>query len=766
MTYNNILPGAFDAFFEYGFNASRTIALSWSQSGNKLGWLTTDDDTCFLHIWDRIAGTYDAVELLNVKEFTFRIDERYVLFVNGSSTLGQLNLSSLEITSLRDSNIEGANLISYSPSGEFLVVASQKGEIAIFNGKFELQFRGRINLGGEEGRDLDSREVCLSISWDPSSRFIALAGYAITIVDVYSKDITKYIAGGGVNQVVWSPNGKWFAAASFLKTVIVWDVQTQTPYRVLEGHKSEVSAVSFSADGSLLSSQSTDGALILWDCADWSSLEVTRSNIRNRTRGRKIAFHPKLPWIAHIKNGRSRSNVATLLLSSLDFDIIKQHAPIPTITYTSAKIVLVGESGAGKTGLGWRIANNSFKEHPSTHGQQFWLVDQLSSERSDGTQCEAVLWDLAGQPDYRLIHALFLDDVDVAVVLFDPTRSEDPLYGVEYWLKQISSRQLRGTVSAPPPIILVAARIDRGTARLTHDEIQSFCTSRGISSFVGTSATTGAGVPQLLDLVRNAIRWDEKPATVTTETFKRIKDHVLRLKESPNVGQSVVSLEELRRQLRAQGLEIEFSKDELLAAVGHLANHGYVAILKTSKGESRILLIPELLNNLAASIVLEARRNLRGLGSLDEKNLFESESKFSELADLTDIERSILLDATVVMLLQNNVCFRETDPLNARSYLVFPELINLKKPQLEDDVTTVDDVSYTVTGAISNVYASLVVLLGYTDRFTRTNQWRDHARYEFGDGMICGFRLENESEAELNFVLSDYVRSSELCHSC
>ena len=42
------------------------------------------------------------------------------------------------------------------------------------------------------------------------------------------------------------------------------------------------------------------------------------------------------------------------------------------------------------------------------------MLNQLSGQRADGAQCEAVLWDLAGQDDYRLIHALFLDEADLA----------------------------------------------------------------------------------------------------------------------------------------------------------------------------------------------------------------------------------------------------------------------------------------------------------------------------------------------------------------
>ena len=50
-----------------------------------------------------------------------------------------------------------------------------------------------------------------------------------------------------------------------------------------------------------------------------------------------------------------------------------------------------------------RIAHGEFREQASTHGRQFWVIGGLSMTRSDDTQCEVVLWDLAGQPDYRRV---------------------------------------------------------------------------------------------------------------------------------------------------------------------------------------------------------------------------------------------------------------------------------------------------------------------------------------------------------------------------
>ena len=109
------------------------------------------------------------------------------------------------------------------------------------------------------------------------------------------------------------------------------------------------------------------------------------------------------------------------------------------------------------------------------------------------------------------------------------------------------------------------------------------------------------------------------------------------------------------------------------------------------------------------------------------------------MKDLKEGESEVLLDAAALLFLEHNVCFRETDPLRLEPFLVFPELINLKKPA-EDEAATEEGVAYTVSGPTENVFASLVVLLGYTHTFTRTAQWHNNARYEVGDKLVCGFR--------------------------
>jgi small GTP-binding protein len=420
----------------------------------------------------------------------------------------------------------------------------------------------------------------------------------------------------------------------------------------------------------------------------------------------------------------------------------------PAVHQITAKVVLVGDSGVGKTGLGWRLTHGEFREHPSTHGLQVWMLDQLRHTRADGAVCEAMLWDLAGQPDYRLIHTLFLDDVDLALVLFHPGSRPDPLQGVDHWLRALSQGRER-----PCPTILVGARMDLRALPLTQDEIEAFCRDRGISGgYVGTSAKSGEGLDELIARMKAQVAWDEMPTTVTTGTFKRIKDFVLDLKENTDRSRVLRDPASLRQQLQETDPDWPFTDSEMMAAVGNLANYGFVRVIRTSTTEERILLAPDLLNNLAASFVLEARRNPKGLGALEEGRVLKGDYAFPELAELSEDDRQTLIDATTTLFLGHNLCFRETH--EPATYLIFPELINYKRPKLDEAVELEDDVSYTVAGDVGNCYAALVVLLGYTNVFTRTHQWQDQAQYVMGEGEVCGFRqIPGRTEGDLDFVL-------------
>ena len=638
--------------------------------------------------------------------------------------------------------------VAWSPDGQTLASGSADNSIRLWDAK-----TGKWT-GGHYGHYAGVNDL----AWSPDGRRLASGSYDqwVRMWSVAKRELgweqllwqnkghTAF-----VSSLAWSPDPdrRMLASGAEDSIIQIWDPESGRPMFRLEGHTGSITGVAFSADSQLLASKSKDNTVRLWRTDRWETVAIL-DEVHSTWWEPGLAFHPKRPILATLGERDTIVRIWELDLEILLGETSAAGKPTRAVYHTTAKVVLVGDSGVGKTGLGWRLVHGTYKEHDSTHGQQFWVLEPLKHTRGDGAKCEAVLWDFAGQPDFRLIHTLFLDDADLALVLFNPANRQEPLHGVDFWLKALAHGRER-----PCRAILVGARIDVGELALTPDEIDAFCRDRGISGgYVATSAKRGVGLDELIKRVKGQIGWDTMNATVTTDTFKRIKDFVLRLKEGPERTDVLADPDDLQRKLQATDPEWRFSDDEMMAAVANLANYGYVRVLRTSGSERCILLAPELLNNLAASIVLEARRNPRGLGALDEGRLLKGEYRFPELDGLDERDRQTLLDAATMLFLGHNTCFRETHEPD--TYLIFPELINQKKPRLDEEVEPENDVSYSVSGDVANAYAALVVLLGYTNVFTRTHQWQDQARYVMGEREVCGFRQQTTGfEGEAEYVL-------------
>jgi len=576
-------------------------------------------------------------------------------------------------------------------------------------------------------------------AWSPASDRFAYCDSQRVSVHVRalsgSEETTLRLPDKPQGRLCWSTTMGILAVPTY-DTICMANPETGQVIAEVKGHTSLIVGLAFSPDERLMASIGWDNTIRLWAPDDWrlvATIQLPQGSATSNWLG--LEFHPFLPLLC------SMGTEGAVSLYELNVEGLLRARAAPVKRYATAKVVLVGESGVGKTGLGYRLATGEYKEHSSTHGQQFWVVDSLSHTRGDGLRCEVVLWDLAGQPDYRLIHMLFLDDADAALLVLDASRRYELLDVVTFWIKALEAARPGVCIR-----ILVSARTDRGNAAVSAEELREFAERFGIEAgFVETSALTGAGLPELARAIQDHLNWDDLPMVVETPALTAVKTEVLRLKEQPS-GDLLVTVPALRARLTGQA-----SQAEIDASIRDLQLHGFVHVLRAADGGRLVLLKPEILNNLAASFILEARRNERGLGALDEAAVRADRYRFPELDGLSDEQRRVLTESATVLFLEHHVCFRE--PLGDQVLLIFPELINEKPPTLADAIQFADDVTYLVTGSIENVYASLVVLLGYTNVLRRKDQWRNQARYEL-DGYLLHFRQERPRDDQLQIVLS------------
>lgn len=623
--------------------------------------------------------------------------------------------------------------LSISPDRATLAAACADGVVRVWSAQ---DWGSRRNLEGDS--------LVTDLAFSPAERMLACAHEGGPVV-VWEPDRRRRHAvwdrpPAPAYGLAWSPDGRLVAGGSGGGAVAIWDVRANRLARFLEGAAAAIGALSFSSDGAMLAASSIDGTVRVWSTRSWAPI-VEIPGEQRPTWLPGLAFHPAEPMLA-IPARDSR----VVEVHSIAPPEAPQEAERAAVRYATAKIVLLGDAHAGKTSLGHRLATGVFREHPSTHGQAVWALDALRATREDGTEQEALLWDLAGQHDYRLLHTLHLGDADVVLLAFDASSQDDPLGGARYWLRAIERAGSRR-----PPIILVGAQVDQAGGGLSRAEIDAFCADSKITGgYVATSALTGEGLPALVARLRELLGRADPVTNTTTETFRRVKDVLLRLKAGGAFPRSLLKIGELQGLLAAQGPDLRLPRPALSAALGNLIKHGHLGEVTLGGSARRILVRPELLYNTAASIVVLAKRAVRGAGSVDEAALFAPGAALPELPPLPAEERASLVDAAVRALLDRAVCTRDSS--DGSTLLVFPELVYRSRPPVPRERPGAQ-VAYVVEGAVENLFAILAVRVGYADFVVRSDHFRDEVEYSIGGGGSVVMRAERLGERAVRLTL-------------
>ncbi|MGH0180698.1 UNVERIFIED_CONTAM: hypothetical protein FKN15_004988, partial [Acipenser sinensis] len=149
------------------------------------------------------------------------------------------------------------------------------------------------------------------------------------------------------------------------------------------------------------------------------------------------------------------------------------------------KMVLIGDSGVGKSNLLSRFTRNEFNlESKSTIGVEF----ATRSIQVDGKTIKAQIWDTAGQERYRAITSAYYRGAVGALLVYDIAKHLT-YENVERWLKE-----LRDHADSNIVIMLVGNKSDlRHLRAVPTDEAKAFAEKNGLS-FIETSALDSTNV--------------------------------------------------------------------------------------------------------------------------------------------------------------------------------------------------------------------------------------------------------------------------------
>ena len=158
----------------------------------------------------------------------------------------------------------------------------------------------------------------------------------------------------------------------------------------------------------------------------------------------------------------------------------------------SVKVVLLGESGVGKTCIIARFINNTFENNIMSTTGASYAGKTTAFEEFGGKCIKFEIWDTAGQEKYRALTKIFYKDAGVAILVYDITRKESFDELKDYWYNQIKE-------CAPKNIVIgiAANKCDLyDNEQVSEDEARNFANEIG-AVFKLTSASTNQGIEDL-----------------------------------------------------------------------------------------------------------------------------------------------------------------------------------------------------------------------------------------------------------------------------
>lgn len=161
------------------------------------------------------------------------------------------------------------------------------------------------------------------------------------------------------------------------------------------------------------------------------------------------------------------------------------------------KLLLIGDSGVGKSCLLLRFAENTYtQDYISTIGVDF----KIRTIELDGKVIKLQIWDTAGQERFRTITSSYYRGAHGIIIVYDVTEQES-FANVEQWLQEIDRYATSNVMK-----LLVGNKADLVDKKTVDYAVaKEFADQRGIQ-FLETSAADNSNVEQAFILMSKQIK--------------------------------------------------------------------------------------------------------------------------------------------------------------------------------------------------------------------------------------------------------------------
>ena len=103
----------------------------------------------------------------------------------------------------------------------------------------------------------------------------------------------------------------------------------------------------------------------------------------------------------------------------------------------SCKVVLIGESGVGKTCINNRFVLEKFNSNEMFTTSASYSTKTIEFEEYKGKKIKFNIWDTAGEERFRSIGKIFYKDANAVILVYDITNEQSFEAIKNYWYFQV-----------------------------------------------------------------------------------------------------------------------------------------------------------------------------------------------------------------------------------------------------------------------------------------------------------------------------------------
>ncbi|MHC5761248.1 COR domain-containing protein [Nostoc sp.] len=343
-----------------------------------------------------------------------------------------------------------------------------------------------------------------------------------------------------------------------------------------------------------------------------------------------------------------------------------------------AKLLIVGEGGAGKTTLAKKIEDQNYqlRDEESTKGIE---VIQWGFPMENGRKFQVNIWDFGGQEIYHATHQFFLTKRSLYVLVADTRKEDTDFY---YWLNVVK------LLSDNSPLLIIKNEKQNRHREINERQLRGQFTN--LKETLPTNLATNRGLEQVLKQIKHYVKNLSHIGSPLPKTWVKVREAL------ETDARNHISLDEYLNICQQNGFT---QRNDKLQLSGYLHDLGVCLHFQEDPLLNKTVILKPKWGTDAVYKVLDNKEVIRNLGSFT-------------LSDLANIwyedEYATMRDELLRLMINFKLCYKI--PRSQGKYIA-PQLLSADQPSYDWNPTNNLILCYTYEFMPKGIITQFIVAM-------------------------------------------------------